>query len=185
MISFVFFVCMAIGRMQSSAFAEPIETHGVSYWVEEKRVEELYYVTIEAFGFLNDVAIEFDNKPKNSVIAISVENAVVDGDLNKGKFRELHPSYAEFLINALKGHDGSQCFIGGVRTPDIDSKGAVVGEEQTTIVLFDNRKNTLEEQLVCLYIGTLVGLGASPDRLEFFATLDAKELAKTIINRDF
>ena len=45
---------------------------GVAYWIEEKRVEEIYYATMELFGFTNDIEIKFDTSSRNSVIVVSI-----------------------------------------------------------------------------------------------------------------
>lgn len=184
-LAFLFTVFGFITLDISSSDEIETEEFGVSYWIEEKSVEEIYYATMEMYGFLNDVSIEFNSKPSRSVIAISVENAVINGELNHAKFSELHESYFELLKAAFPKFDESQCRIGGVKTPDVNADGIVIGEELTMVVIFNNRGNSVEEQLVCLYLGTLLGLGVPSRRLEYLASLKAEELARILINGEY
>lgn len=155
---------------------------GIAYWIEEKRVEEIYYATMEVFGFANDIEIKFDASPRNSVIVVSVKDALVGGGLNEFKFREIDESWFQLFKAAFPVVEHSQCRIGGVITPNVNAEGKVVGEDLTTIAVFDNQDNSVQEQLVCLYLGTLIGLGVPKERLGQLAEMTPEELAKLIVS---
>lgn len=155
---------------------------GVAYWIEDKRVEEIYYATMEVFGFANDIEIKFDVSSRNSVIVISVEDALVGGVLNEIRFREIDESWFQLFKAAFPVVEHSQCRIGRVTTPNVNAEGKVVGEDLTTIAVFNNQDNSVREQLVCLYLGTLTGLGVTKERLGQLAEMRPEELAKLIVS---
>ncbi len=158
------------------------ETYGVSYLIEDKRVEELFYVTLEAFSYINDIELKFHEETPRSILAISVKDFFVEGKIDSSKPLLFNERDKE-IVSSLDVSEGV-CQIGGVKSTVYDGDGNET-EYWRTVVLFDIEEAESETQLVCLYSGVLASFGLNFDQIEGFSNLSSKEFMKNIINMDF
>ncbi|MCK7615115.1 hypothetical protein [Roseibium sediminicola] len=155
------------------------DAYGVSYLIEEKRAEELFYVTLEAFSYLNEVELIYRGRASRSILAISIQDIISNGEFNLDKLNNVDSEVKSILELFEAGEE--QCLVRGFKTRELMPDNATL-ENWKTVVVFNNKKNSIDDQLKCLYIGVLVSFGVDSENIGALSRLNSRELAKKIID---
>lgn len=176
---------MNVIALASSYAAErklDFDTYGVAYLIEDKRVEELFYVTLEAFSYLNEVELRYKGHAKRGILAISMEGIFEDGKYSEEKLSKFSEEIRSILELFEVGEE--QCLVSGFKTRERALDGNLT-EDLTTVAVFNNKNNTTDEQIKCLYIGVLASFGLDPKNIDDLSKMNSRQLAKKIIELDF
>lgn len=166
---------VALASSHASEGKLDFDEYGVSYLIEEKRVEEIFYVTLEAFSYLNEVELKYRGRAARSILAISVEGIFEDGGYNEEKLSRFSEEIRSILELFEVGE--KQCLISGFKTREQSPDGTVI-ENWKTVAVFNNKKNTIDEQIKCLYMGVLISFGSDPTNIEDISMMSSRKLAK-------
>lgn len=187
--NFAFFVSaiFSVSVPVDLAYTSEFEKFGVSFRLENKKTEEVFYSTVELFGYLNNREIVWNGIAKNTLLAIVESDIIVDEKIIPQKISYLGNSDKHYLLE--QRFVGEGCFLKGVEYPWREAsseraKSATTEIAKRTIVVMDSRGWSVDQQLACLGAGFLLSQGVSGSGLDVLRKQTSRELFRGIVSGD-
>lgn len=165
-----------------------VDKLNVIYIIDNKKVRDLYSLTITLYGYVNDVEILNNSPLNNALISIVADGAVTNGKLKKSLlefFSETDQQYlSELDLSDLENHNCK--YIDNYKDVgqnfENTNKASSRKNLNTSLVIMNSKGWSVDVQLKCLFYGFLVSLGLEKDASIELIKTSTKNIIRQIIN---